>query len=248
MRHSSALLLSVLMFAAPAFADDAKPRTITTTGTATVYVVPNEATLRFNVHTFDKELPKAKEINDTAANEVLTFIKSLGVDAKDIQSTAASSEAVYEYRQEHNRQVRGPVVGYDVTREYGVKLRDLSKLGPIYDKLLPDSRVTLQGQSLSTSEVRKHRDQARLDAAKAAREKAELLASACDARVGSAREIAESTPYVGYSARGLMNVQSQSMADAGGSSAGEDVSPVGQIEVQATVTVVYDLVPNAAKE
>jgi uncharacterized protein YggE len=245
--RSAALLLPLFLLAAPAFAEDAKPRTITTTGTASVFVAPDEATIRFSVNTFDKDLPKSKQLNDAAANETLAFIKSMGVEPKDIQSTAVNSTALYDYRQEYNRQVRGPIVGYDVTRSYGVKLRDLSKLGPIYDRLLPDARVSLEGQTLNTAELRKHRDKARLDAAKASREKAELLAAACDAKVGAAREINESTPSISGFYRGFANMQSQSVSQDGSGGDSGEVSPVGQIEVQATVTVVYDLIPNATK-
>jgi uncharacterized protein YggE len=247
MQSPAAFLLPLLILVAPAFADEAKPRTITTTGTASVFVAPDEVSIRFSVNTFDKDLLKSKQINDAAANETLAFIKSMGVEAKNIQSTAVNSSAVYEYRQEYNRQVRGAIVGFDVTRSYGVKLRDLTKLGPIYDKLLPDARVSLESQTLSTSELRKHRDKARTDAAKAAREKAELLAAACDAKVGAAREVNESTPSVGFY-RGYANVAQVAFDAGGGGGGGEDVSPVGQIEVQATVAVVYDLIPNATKE
>ena len=243
--------LSFLMLASTALADEAMPRTITTSGSATVHVAPDEATLNFSVHTSDKDLAKAKKLNDEAAAEVLTFLKSLGMEETDIQSTFADSQAVYGNRDD-NRQIHGPLLGFDVARTYGVKLRDLKQLGPIYDKLLPDARITMEGQTLSTSELRKHRDKARLDAAKAAREKAEALAAACDAKVGAARSINESTPYGGYySYRGFSpNLVTQNAYSATGGSAasGDDVSLVGQIDVQATVTVVYDLIPNLPGE
>lgn len=244
----AAFLLPLLVLIAPVFAEEPVKRAITTTGTATVYVVPDEATLRFSVHTFDKELPKSKQLNDTAANETLAFLKSLAIDAKDIQSTAVASEAVYEYRQEHNRQIRGPILGYDVTRQYGVKLRDLTKLGPIYDKLLPDTRVTLGGTTLATSESRKHRDNARLQATTAAKEKAEALAGALGMAVGLPSAISENasvaTPFYG---RVQQNVYSNSNSFDGDAASLGDISPVGQIEVRAEVTVTFDLVPKTGE-
>lgn len=244
----AALLLPIFLLANTAIADEPAPRTITTTGTATIHVVPDEAAIQFSIHTFDADLLKSKKLNDDATAEVLAFLKSLGIEAKDIQTAAATSSAVYEYRQEYNRQVRGPIVGYDVTREYGIKLRDLTKLDSVYDKLLPDSRVTLQTLSLSTSESRKHRDQARLDAVKAAKEKAQALAGALDMRVSMPRQISESSGYRPFTP-GF--AQAQSFANSnrfdGGGAGGSDASPVGQIEVEAQVTVTFDIEPKPAE-
>src|SRR4051812_19564478 len=102
MIRAAALLLPLFLFAAPAIADEPTVRTITTTGTATIHVVPDEAMLRFTVHTFDADLPKSKKLNDAAAAEILGFFRSNGIEAKDIQTAAADSSAVYEYRQENN--------------------------------------------------------------------------------------------------------------------------------------------------
>ena len=240
-----AFLLPFLMLASTALAEEPMPRTISVNGTAIIYVVPDEADLRFSINTFRAELPEAKSDNDKAAGAVLAFLKQTGIEEKDIQAGMVNSRAIYEYRNDPTgRQIRGPITGYEVTRQYAVKLRDLTKLGPIYDQLLPDSRVNLEGHTLGTSQSRKYRDQARTDAAKAAIEKANLLAAPFGARVGSARVISEVTPSVFHPQMRFANaVGFDAAAQPGG-----DLAPVGQIEVRSEVNVTFDLVPGAAAE
>ena len=236
------LMLAMLVLAVPAGAEEPAARTISVNGTATVHVTPDEADLRLSVRTFQAELPRAKEENDEAAEEVLRYLRSVGIDSKDVQASIVSSQAIYEYRNDNGRQIRGPITGYEVSRQYAVKLRDLTKLGPIYDQLLPNARVTLEGHTLGTSQSRKYRDQARTDAAKAAREKANLLAGAFGATVGAPRVVSEVPPQVFYPhSRFLQNVAMA--AEAGGGGGGENLTPVGQIEVRAEVNATFDLVP-----
>src|SRR4051812_20391358 len=59
-------------------------RTISTSGTATLHVKPDEVTLRFAVETRDPDLAKAKAANDAASRAALDTLKSLHVEDRDI--------------------------------------------------------------------------------------------------------------------------------------------------------------------
>ena len=218
--------------------------TVTTSGSASIFVVPDEAELRFDIHTFDHELKRAKDLNDDASSDVLGFLKSSGIDVKDVQTAFVTSEAVYETQggsllSSSSRRL----TGYTVNRSYGIKVRDLAKLGAIYDKLLPDTRITLGGLTLSSSHSRETRDEARRNAAKAAREKAEELAATLDAKLGCVRTIVEESARPFYQS-GFSNFARE---QPGGDAGSESATPIGQIEIKADVSVTFDLSPAAAK-
>lgn len=102
------------------------------------------------------------------------------------------------------------------------------------------------GFEYRTTELRKHRDEARKKALRAAREKAEMLAGELGARVGKPRTISEG--HYGFSgptrwwggwggANYTQNASQQQREETG---SGETL-PLGQIGVNAGVSVTLDL-------
>jgi uncharacterized protein YggE len=222
-------------------AEEVQPRTVTTTGSATVYVTPNRVDIRFTVHAFDADLAKAKAQNDEVAKRTLALLKDNGIEEKSIGTEFASTEPVYgERRHNDGRIERGPIQGYNVSRSYSVRLDDVSKFGGIVDRLLTDPNVTLGGHSFSSKEDRRYRDQARRDAAVAAREKAQLLAETLGMQLGAPRTVADVTSDGGFPPRPMF---ANSLREGGPGADGGDTAPIGQIEVRAVVNVSFDLVP-----
>ncbi len=105
----------------------------------------------------------------------------------------------------------------------------------------------VNGISFQTTELRKHRDQARLLAVRAAKEKAGMMAGALAEKVGRVHEIQElrSDTFNWYdwwwgSSQGRMT--QNAVQNAGGPSQAVDgtLAP-GQISVRATVSVSFEL-------
>mgnify|MGYP001486978863 CR=1 FL=1 len=219
-------------------------RTVTVNGQATVYVQPDEVQLRFDVHTFDKHLPTAKSANDAAAKGVLDFLREQGVEDKWIQTDRMRSEAVYDRENEDGRWRQGPLRGYTVMRSYAVTLKDLGRFQAIADRLLTDASITVQGHAFRSSQMRAHRDAARLDALKAAKEKAAAMAGAYGCRLGPPTSINESDDRWGFGGGGA-SAWDNSFRPAGDGP--EDTADVpvqlGQIAVRSTVSVTFELVP-----
>ena len=92
----SLLLLPSISSAQPAeVASNTPPRTITTTGEAVVYVVPDEIVINFGVETFDAQLGKAKAANDEASKKLLEAMRKLGVEDKHLQTSDLEVEIDY---------------------------------------------------------------------------------------------------------------------------------------------------------
>jgi hypothetical protein len=70
-------------------------RTITSSGEAVVYVVPDEAVVSFGVETFDADLDKSKSKNDEASSRLIKAIKALNIEEKHIQTDTMQVEIRY---------------------------------------------------------------------------------------------------------------------------------------------------------
>lgn len=236
-----AMLAGLLALAAGAVrAADAPPRLISTSGDAIIYVVPDEAVVGFGVETFHKNLEEARGASDAAAARLVKAVKALGVEDKYIQNDRLMVEIVYK----DNHAYQG-IEGYLTRRFYSVVLKDTKKLDALLDAVMKNGANQLGGVEFRTTELRKHRDEARKLAIKAAAEKAAMLASQLECKLGKPYTINEGGE--GYQV--LQNAWANSAQNAehavGGGAEGGETTPMGQISIRATVSVSFDLLPIA---
>jgi uncharacterized protein YggE len=236
-----ATVIGLLLSVPPAaMAQEETPRTISTTGEATVYVMPDELIVRVGVVMTDAALDKAKAQNDAAARRMLAAIREAGVEAKDIQTDNLQVAIDYEDG--------GPshgIEGYIVRRDYAVTLRDASKFEALIDAALNNGGNVLDGVEYRSTKLREHRDKAREMAATAAAEKARAIAGTLGMQAGTPRQISEGgVAYFGgwYNRAMYGNMSQNAFQVVGGGAAGMDETmPLGQIAIRASVSVTFDL-------
>lgn len=223
-----ALLLAVPLFAAA----DVPNRTISTSGEATVRVIPDQAVISVGVSTFSTTLAETTRTNADVGTRLLAAVKAAGVDPKDIQIDTL--RLTLRYR-DADHPAKG-IEGYEATRMYSITVRKMDRVESTLRAALDAGANSIGGISFSSSEPRKHRDEARKMAVRAAWEKAQLLAGELNARVGSPITIAESTPPswgAGYYAQ---NALSQAAEPS-------EAIATGEISITANVSVTFDLLP-----
>jgi uncharacterized protein YggE len=222
-------------------------RSINVNGEAVIYVIPDEAIVRLGIETFDPSLAIASAANGAIGIRIVKALRALGLEEKYIQADHAEMEIVYP-----KDGVAAGVAGYRVRRAYALTVRDVHRLDEVIGAALKNGANHLEGYELRTTELRKHRDDARKRAITAAREKAEALAGELGCTLGAPRSIGES--YYGwfgtrgswgswgYSASNQMT-QNVSFSAGGSSGEGSASAPLGQIGVRAQVGVTFDLIP-----
>jgi uncharacterized protein YggE len=219
-------------------------RVITVTGDAEVRVVPDEVILTLGVETWNKKLDVAKGDNDKIIARVLALTAEYGIEPQHVQTDYVSIEPRYRngYYEESD------FIGYFVHKTVVITLRDLSKFEGLLADALESGVNYVHGVQFRTTELRKHRDEARDLAVEAAREKAEAMAGALGQGVGQPLSIVEEQSgwWASYGAwwgsrwGGAMaqNVIQESSGAAWTSDG--SVAP-GQINVNARVTVTFEL-------
>jgi uncharacterized protein len=220
-------------------------RTVQVSGTAVINVTPDRALIQLGVQS-NGMTPEIVEANNSASiQKVINAVRALGVDPKDIATDWYIIEPIYEdYDSLY-------IKGYRIHNVVAITLRDVSKTSKVIAAALKAGANQVVNVDLYTSELRKYRDQARDMAMKAAREKAQALASAAGAEAGCALNINENSwsSYNGwwYGRNQNQNQWTQNViqntAPTGGSGANPEAETVslGQISVRAEVSATFGL-------
>jgi uncharacterized protein len=241
------ILVLTLLPLWPAFAQFAPPLPqINVSGSAEVKVAPDEIRLSVGVETRDQNLDVARQQNDERIAHALAFLKDAGVKDKDVQTDFISVVPDYDYNISHVKPM-----AYIVRKSIEIRVIAITNFEGIVTGLLTNGVNYVQGIDFRTAQLRKYRDQAREMAVKAAREKADAMASALGVKRGKVYNINVndwSGGWGGYQNRwgaqwginGQFQSAVQNLGDVAGSpdNAAETFS-VGEISVSATVNVSF---------
>jgi len=155
-------------------------RTISVSGHAVVYVIPDIAYINIGVHSDGDTVSEALDSNNTQAQSIVTTLSEFGIDPKDIQTTAFNVYPNQEYNNE------GQVVRkyFSVDNIVYVKVRALDKLGQILDAVVRAGANQINGISFDVENRAEAESQARIAAINDARQRAEELAAAAGVSLG----------------------------------------------------------------
>ena len=165
----------------------AADRLVTVSGEATVSVAPDMAVIRIGVTSGAKTAREASDANAKQMTAVLAAIKDAGIADRDVQTSRLSLQPQYD----PNKGGTARLLGFQVTNQLTVKMRDIDKLPSILDRAIGAGANEMSGIELVVSEQSKLLDQARSEAIADARRKAELYAHAAGVKVGHVVAIAE---------------------------------------------------------
>lgn len=242
MKNLFFMIAIALLLAAPVVGQDARDRPlITVSGQAEVRIPPDEIVFTLSVESIDKDMLVAKGKTDASVREILAIARRNSVKDEDVQTSYISVEPKYnvdDLDYEARRGVKREFVGYQVSKTVAVRLREIPRFDALLSDVLKAGVTRVRNVEFRDSQVRRHRDQARAMAIKAAQEKAKLLAGQIGQSIGPAYSITESSGD--YTPRAMtQNVSSVAgmLSDRDSESA---IAP-GQISITAQVTVSFRL-------
>jgi len=205
---------------------------IIVSGTGRVLSRPDQAVLTIAVETEDPQAAAAMDKNSKQMQSVIERLKAEGLPDAAIETTGVS---VYPVQEAPPPGSDKPVVkGYRAQNTLRVTITQLDTVGKIYAAAVEAGANNVQGPEWRLSENSEPVKQALAKAVEAARGKAEALATAAQASVGAVRSLREDSGSVPFYARDMM------LTTASGEVAQPPIQEQ-QLEVQATVTVVYEL-------
>ncbi|MEK7566084.1 MAG: SIMPL domain-containing protein [Patescibacteria group bacterium] len=123
------VIYSVVWGPARKYMDSLYPsRTINVSAEGKVTVSPDVAKFSFSVVNEGSDPAKIANDNNVKINKAIDFIKSQGIDAKDIKTISYSLDPNYVYDEKTRRQY---LSGYKLTQSVQVKVRDLNKVAVV---------------------------------------------------------------------------------------------------------------------
>ena len=236
---STAVACAMMVSAWAAGAEADPPRTINVTGQGEVHAEPDRAVLNLGVESRKPKLEDARAEVTKTVEAVMKLTRDLKIDQKYVRATRINVQP--EYNWDNNARERN-LIGYVVSRQVEVDLRDLDKLGTLLEKSF-DLGVNQAGDPQLDSSKRHDLEREALAKAVAdAKLNAEVLAKAAGARIGQPRNISAAT--AGYAPPPTPVFKTTMMRGEASDGAAQSYQS-GQMNFNATVQVEYDLIPNA---
>jgi len=203
---------------------------ISITGEGKVFVKPDIGQINLGVSVDRSNVLEAQQRAAELVNRVLAVLKEKGIEEKDIKTTNYSIHPRYDYLE-----ARQVLKGYEVTQNFEVKIRDLSKVGEVLSAAASTGANQVGGLVFTTEDPATLLLEARDKAIEDAKRKAEELSKKLGVRLGKVIGFGEfggppgPIPYFAFGKGG----------DRGGELIPE--IPPGENEIRVNVTITYQI-------
>lgn len=205
------------------------------TGSGTVYAKADIANIEVGLKTEAKKTAAlATTENTNKMNEIITEVRALGVEEKDIKTSNYNLSPVYNYTNDRGQEL----IGYEVTQNLTLKIRDLSKIGDVIAKTTEKGANQIGNINFTIDDEFELKNQARELAIQKAQEKAVLIATQSGMKLGEVKSVYENAEPVTPITLSYSNVRKEAAFD-GGISAPTIQS--GQNEIRVEVTLIYEV-------
>jgi len=165
-----------------------KANLFTVQGTGEITSIPDTAMITLGVNKEAPTVEAAKNQVNQIINKIASDMKTLGVDAKDIKTVNYSVSPNYDYSSG-----KQTTTGYVVIANIDVKLKSIDKANQAVDIATKDGATQVGNVQfvLDDAKQKELQNQARNDAIKEAKEKAQTLANAAGIHLGKVVDIQE---------------------------------------------------------
>lgn len=203
---------------------------ISVTGEGKIKVIPDQCTITLGVENTGKEASEVKKINDETIDKVLKFIKKNNIPSSDFQTTNVSLNKNYDYEKKK--------YNYLANQTITVTLKDLKKYNEFMMGISDTGVTTISGVEFKSSKMEDYERDARKKAMINAKKKAEDYLSILNQKIGKALLISDNSS-VYYPPQPMFKGAMMSMAED--SSTQRETLAIGEIEINANVSVIFVL-------
>jgi uncharacterized protein YggE len=181
---SAFYLLALCMLATASFAQEhpaltALPNSVYAGADGKFESAPDTAVLQFNVSVQDETSQTAYQHASKEVDQVRQVMRANGIEPKAANIGFLSVQPVFDYRTAKQK-----LIGYRVTTDVTLKLKDFSKIGPLTQQLAEANVSETQTLNYTLENIDEAKNKAVEDAYRRARNSADALARASGRTVG----------------------------------------------------------------
>ncbi|WP_427454555.1 SIMPL domain-containing protein [Litorimonas sp. WD9-15] len=186
---ASALCLTACNSGAPTYitSSSAPQATVDVSATGQANVAPDRAIVSAGVVQQGKTAREAMMGNATLMTAVFDELESAGIPKSDITTSQLSLQPQYDYRDRRKPEIKG----YEVRNTVTVKSDDIEQIGPMLDALVRAGVNNINQVQFTVKDPKAAKDQAREDAIREAKSKAESMAAAAGVKLGPLLSLSE---------------------------------------------------------
>ncbi len=226
-------LVALTFSAAAAAHDEPRPRLLAVSGEGEVAAAPDRADVSFSAEASEKSLADAERAVTEATAKLLKLCESLGIPKSQVRSAQLNVNPQYDGSVISSRP---RIVGYFVSRQMDVDLRDLAKLGKLLQGAVETGANRVSGVNFGSTRKDEHQRAALALAAQDAKANAEVLAKAMGVKLGRLHTLSASES----GGMPLMQMRHESKMQMTSDQAAQTYQ-AGEMKFQASVTAEYDL-------
>ena len=225
------ILFVVCLFSILTYSQEVKqiPQ-INVSGEGKIKVVPDQVNILATVETKGTNAKEVKKQNDQQMEAVLKLVKSMNLPPADYKTKRVSLNPQYDYEKKKH--------SYNATQTIEILLKDLSKYAELMEGLVDQGINRIDNVSFQSSKLAQYQSEARKQAMKDAKMKAEDYVSVLGQKVGAGFTITDNSQTY-YPPAPVYAMKSMAMeAD---STAPRQTMAAGEIEIIANVSVSFKL-------
>lgn len=205
------------------------------TGEGIVSMPPDQAEISLGILVTDTSVKSAQTKANAKIETVKNSLKSLNIKDEDIKTSSYSINPNYDYTS-NTRNIKD----YSVNITLTIKTKDLNRTGEVIDAATDGGLNTINGLNFSLSDPQKALDQARIQAVKDAKRKAEITARTAGFNLGKIVNYSE-YDNSGVEPQPLSLDSSMSKQGMGGAEMSVPATQInpGSSEIKLVVTLTY---------
>ena len=200
-------------------------------GSGRVSLTPDIAYINAGVETLMKDAREAQDENAMIMDRIIKVLKDSGIQDKDIQTANFNVHVEYDYSDNQRR-----LIGYRVSNNVRIAVRQIDRVGEILTAMAEAGANHFFGINFGVENQKEAYNEALKKAIEEAKEKALLMAAQAGVSLGRPVAIHEGQVPQGVPfGKGMMDMARRESAAA--------QVPImeGELEVQASVTIVYEI-------
>lgn len=231
--------LSLLLFVLTGFSqviNNPYPKTITVTGSAEMDIIPDEIYVQVDLKEYDKK-GQGKINIDKIKQDFLKNVRALGIPDSLVSVAGYDGNNWNPWWRKKNKKDE-----LYASISYLLKLKNSKQVDDLVEKLDDNATQNFFIQRTASSKMTELRKQLKIEAVRAAKEKAIYLAQAIDEKIGVAVTINEPTEYYTPFIQNY-RVANKAVMMESASVAEDNAAPVDfkKIKLKYDVTVVFSL-------
>jgi uncharacterized protein YggE len=227
MKKNLIIALTFFMALPQINAQETKPL-ITVNGEGKVKVIPDQVSIAVSVQSKGSKAAEVKKENDTKVDAVLKYIKKMGIEKENYQTTRVTLNDQYDYeKKKHN---------YVAVQTIQILVKDLTKYDALMEGLVDSGINEIGNIDFQSSQIEIHKSEARKLAIQNAKAKAlDYVTALGNIKIGYAYTIIDNSQD-NYP-RPRFEMMAMKMADD--VMGGNQTLAAGEIDVTANVSVSF---------